>query len=283
LNNFKLFNQAQMAKKCAVSHGVIFLDLTKKRILLVKNSSSFADGALISGRRWYNLTDINKEFADMMTLQEKKNHLEDPLASDYIKKFKHYQRNNLACCSESKKRYLIKQAESDYKRTMFRLRPLIQESYDQKIDGVLPWSFPKCRISHYMDPLSEIAKEMQEELNVSPDTYQLLPLTPFEIKYSDMGLDYKLVLYFASVKKDFIPKIDRYNLEQTDEISDIRWFSYEELESIPLERITRKHVLGNFKKIFEHYERHYVRSVVDFVKLLGIKLKKGSPFAPYVS
>lgn len=91
------------------------------------------------------------------------------------------------------------------------------------------WGFPKGR-RNFNEKEKECAiREFEEETNLKNNNYSLLDYEPIEeIFYGSNGTKYRHIYYIAKANIIEEPLLDINNINQITEISDIKWFSFEE-------------------------------------------------------
>jgi 8-oxo-dGTP pyrophosphatase MutT (NUDIX family) len=237
------------------SVGIIIIDDTtpEKKVLLVQTRNTYQTGCLIAGKQWYTDADLSEEFVNRMSMWEKNKFLKN---DDFFKvAFEHCYEQKLASMHETKRQRVTLEHYLEYKKSMETLLPMM---IDNKVDGPRPWNFPKGRMGQESSVSSQISKalsELQEETMITPDMIEVFPkIKPYVIKYTDYNVQYIKVLYFARKLPKLQFGIDRSDVHQIDEVSDIKWFSKEELNNLVVDPITKEHVVDNFDKIIEWYE-----------------------------
>jgi 8-oxo-dGTP pyrophosphatase MutT (NUDIX family) len=128
------------------------------------------------------------------------------------------------------------------------------------------WGFPKGRRNLKERNIECAKREFEEETNVTTDSYNIINVTPLEETYlASNFLKYKHIYYISQIKnKNYQLKIDENNIEQRIEISDIRWFNFNEaLSSIREYNIEKKNILINL-----HFDIKYI--LENFNDLLKI-------------
>lgn len=92
------------------------------------------------------------------------------------------------------------------------------------------WGFPKGRRNRYENDLDCALREFKEESGYDGKDYVLLDnIEPLEeVFIGTNGINYKHVYYIGSAISDKNPKIDVNNKNQSNEIGDIGWFTYQE-------------------------------------------------------
>ncbi len=251
------------------SIGIIVIDPTAAdpRIVLLEHPVSYATGCLIGGRKYYGTSHLTLDFANSMTAAEKLDCLNDTALTKYpffLESLKKCYSKLLAQMEQKRQDSFIQRRLREYMKTLHILRPLIRNSTR---DGVRPWSFPKgrsndgeCRLYPTTKDfeIGVAVRELIEETKVDPDSFNVHNyIAPFNISYTDMGVQYEFVLYYATPKDNFAFHIDPHDIYQVNEVSDIRWVTKDELAGMPLCKITRTHVLDNFDNIVTHFMTHW--------------------------
>ncbi len=92
------------------------------------------------------------------------------------------------------------------------------------------WGFPKGRRNLGEDDLECAKREFEEETGLINDQYQLIDTTSFikEIFIGTNNLKYKHVYYIAFCNSDVNVNLDKSNLDQISEVSNIEWVEYNE-------------------------------------------------------
>ena len=123
------------------------------------------------------------------------------------------------------------------------------------------WEFPKGRKEKNESNKDCAIREFKEETNISPDEYNLIVnIMPLSENYmGENKVKYRHIYYIGNLidnKKEI--EIDRSNQDQCLEISDIKWFSYEEsLQCIRNYHKTRETVIRrifSFLQNIDDYE-----------------------------
>jgi 8-oxo-dGTP pyrophosphatase MutT (NUDIX family) len=106
------------------------------------------------------------------------------------------------------------------------------------------WEFPKGRRNIREEDLNCAIREFEEETDFKNQDYKLLDLNPIsEIFMGTNGNNYKHTYYFAQSEKNNLT-ISENNIYQQIEISNIKWFTFEEaMDKIRSYNIERKKIL----------------------------------------
>lgn len=229
-----------------ISVGLIFIKPEEKRVLLVQNKSTHASGCIYSPGTAPEYYHFDSNFADNLTMQEKEDLINDGDGKKYKEKIRHMYSNII-----KKNPSFVNECMLYYANVMYAIRDMLKVSYEKKISGSLPWSFPKGRATKKeknIDEKNVAIREVAQEIGVTNDMYRILNIEPIIISYCDHKIRYKFVLYYALPLENFETKIS-----DEHEINDIKWMSKKDFSEYTLDKITRDHIMGNFDKIFLHY------------------------------
>lgn len=145
-----------------------------------------------------------------------------------------------------------------------KLRELIANSTNTET----PWEFPKGRRDESKDE-SEIAaaiREFYEETGISSDKFSILwHLTPYIETYTDFGITYQNIYYFASAIGTWEPMFKFCDKQQMSEIAAVKWISKENLRTMILEPISHRRLVNSFTKNIKKYKQYgsqYVDSLI---------------------
>lgn len=120
------------------------------------------------------------------------------------------------------------------------------------------------RIKKEFDMDSAI-REFYEETTIAPNKYNILwHLKPYIETYSDFGITYQNILYYAEAIGDWDPIIKFSNNKQIAEVSAIRWCGRTDLIHMALEKTTYKRLLNMFDKVRNKYKNYKKQRVVFF-------------------
>lgn len=92
------------------------------------------------------------------------------------------------------------------------------------------WGFPKGRRNLMESDLECATREFEEETGFIKEQYNVLPnIEPLiEDLIGTNGKRYRHIYYLAITYQDVVPKIEKVNVHQSEEIGDIGLFTYEE-------------------------------------------------------
>jgi 8-oxo-dGTP pyrophosphatase MutT (NUDIX family) len=215
-------------------------------------------------------------FINKMTRKEQIEML-DP-AFDFCTAYKKCYRNKLKLIAErdvNEVDELVNSAHSEFKRNMQVLKPYFDYGISHNINGSLPWSFPGggFRPGEYCNSynacLAIAMRETEEETKLTPDQYRVLDINSQSFRYEDDGVEYDTECFFAVANSDAVACVDVNDEDQTNEVAEVKWLSYEELIALKLDTVTRDYVLEKireYKWVYETYESRTFnfRSINDF-------------------
>ena len=142
---------------------------------------------------------------------------------------------------ESKKKYL-QLIQNGYIINL--INKTLDYNYEQE------WGFPKGRRKLKENNLDCAIREFTEETRIIKDELNLLNEENFEeIFYGSNNILYKHVYYLAKIKNNNIKlEVDKNCIEQSREIRNLQWLSYEEV----LKKIKKKNIerLNLFKLVY---------------------------------
>lgn len=120
------------------------------------------------------------------------------------------------------------------------------------------WGFPKGRRNLYETDLRCALREFEEETNISPECYKIVDYnkTFVETFHGTNHIKYKHIYYLAELIEDINISIDKNNINQISEISNIKWYSFGDGSRIIRPYNTEK------KKVFR-YINNYIRNKVE--------------------
>ena len=209
-----------------ISLGIISFFLQENndiQFLLVKRKDSIGYSDFIRGK--YELTEINIiRLLDIMTLHEKDkitNLSFDELWQDLWKVENTKQEHYIEYQNSKSKFSLLKK--------QFSVSELIKKSNTMFINT--EWGFPKGRREKLETDLECARREFEEETDLNKTDYSLLKLTPIieDINGSD-NIKYRHIYYIAKLNKIDV-KLNKDNLNQMKEISDIKLMNYETISN----------------------------------------------------
>ena len=124
------------------------------------------------------------------------------------------------------------------------------------------WEIPKGRKNdtENEDYVNTAIREFTEETTIEPDKYTLLlHINPYIDTYSDFGVTYQNIYYFAVATGEWEPQIKFSNRQQISEIAAIRWCSMIDINLMKLDPMTHKRLIKLFKKISTKYKNYFKR------------------------
>lgn len=135
-----------------------------------------------------------------------------------------------------------------------RLRRLLTSSTNA--DELL--EFPKGRKNEQkqeMD-LDAAIREFVEETGI-PETKikVMMHVLPYIETYTDFGVTYQSVYYFAEAIEDFEPEVRFYDKQQINEISAVKWMAKNDLKHLKLDATTYKRLMKCFDKVIRKYKK----------------------------
>jgi len=219
-------------KQPFVSAG--FIIINDNKILLVESTDTYQANSLLAGR--YQNISNPRLFVSKMTLNEKKKFIQDTYnpVPDIKKCYKNY---NVECKSK-----LIDKLTNDFIKNLNILKPHIIESIAANEDGPLPLSYPKgllkiASANSKTEMLDSAIKSLYYETKITSD---MITTTPFYInqEYTD-ELTYKFILFIAYPKANFSFHLDKSDINQTQKVKSINWYSYQDMINLKTDDITK--------------------------------------------
>lgn len=122
-----------------------------------------------------------------------------------------------------------------------------------------PWEFPKGHKDEQKKEfdMDTAIREFTEETGINRDKIKVLwNMTPYVETYTDFGVTYQNIYYFAEAIGDWEPELRFYDKQQISEVCDVKWISKENLKHIKLEKVTYKRLLKSFDKIIKKYSNY---------------------------
>lgn len=246
-----------------VSYGIVVINPDNDELFVVNSSHSYFAGAIIAGKPWFMMDQLTtseqrQKFVDGMTQTERDMFLSDVSGEKgiYLSLLKRCYASKLKPMTQYEQEAFIQRCVSEYKTTMRILEKHMTES---KTEGARPWSFPKGRAYQTGQPqfIQTALRELAEETKVTHDMVTVHEqISPFKITYTDLGIEYTSVLFFATPNKNFQFHFNKNDPVQTSEIASIEWVSAEEFAKKPLCAITKANMADKFKDIIDHFHKH---------------------------
>ena len=104
--------------------------------------------------------------------------------------------------------------------TIHRGTPVIYDSPE--------WGFPKGRRNLYETDIRCAMREFEEETNIKHNHYRIVDYNKkiIETFYGSNNIKYRHIYYLGELTQNISVSIDKNNINQVSEISNIRWYSY---------------------------------------------------------
>ena len=135
-----------------------------------------------------------------------------------------------------------------------RLKRMINNSEN----SVTPWEVPKGNKNQTNETDLDCAKrEFEEETGINSNQYIILwNVNPIIVSHEDENTIYKSIYYLAYLKKDsnWIPKIKFNTSDQLNEIEQVRWISFNEIQFLNLCEKYKNRLKNNYKNIIYHFK-----------------------------
>lgn len=235
--------------KPLISYGLICFNKFKinikkhtYKIILVKRKDTIGYIEFLRGKYREDEDDYIMQLINMMTIEEKKRILE---VNDFDKLRE--------LVKMTKKNYIYKNEyeKSKYKfnklKELNKLEELISKSTTTWLE--CEWGLPKGRKNSKEHDLQCATREFLEETNLKKEHISiLLNIKPLEEEYKGInGIIYKHVYYFCEYNdENETLSINPLNKNQTNEISDLKWFTHKECnENIRDYYKEKKDILNN--------------------------------------
>ncbi len=107
------------------------------------------------------------------------------------------------------------------------IRKIIEIQIEEYLEP--EWGFPKGRRNLNEKNIECAKREFQEETGIQETDYHILNLSPLEEIYLGSNhIRYKHIYYFGQVNKKIDISIDQKNINQKNEVGDIRWVTFQE-------------------------------------------------------
>lgn len=119
------------------------------------------------------------------------------------------------------------------------------------------WEIPKGRRQEQTaeEPINAAIREFTEETTIQPSQYQiLLRINPYVETYSDFGVTYQNIYYFAKAIGNWEPTIKFSDGHQIFEVSAISWCSLNDIRNMKLDKITHQRLLRLYDKVSKKYK-----------------------------
>ncbi len=248
------FNNGKLKK----SYGILcFRPSTDGyQILMIKKSTTYHFCEFVSGHyKKHNEAHLKKLFNNM-TYHEKMDILGMQFGNMWYRVYK--ENPMIGFNSRNKWTSLYLKREEKFKLTFMqdgglRLKSLIADS-----DNVeTPWEFPKGRKDENKreGEIETAMREFYEETGVSSDKYRILwHLTPYKETYTDFGITYQHIYYFAEAIGQWEPVYKFQDKMQISEISAVRWIQKKDLSFMQLEKTSHARLVKCFDKILRKYK-----------------------------
>lgn len=259
-NDNKFFNnKTQTCRNCGInghlykdcihpimSFGIICYKIENNNIkfLMIQRKDSLAFMEFIRGKYNINNREYVNELIMNMTKNEKtliKNNNFDEIWNYAWSQFNNQFIKQTLEYIESKKKYL-QLIQNGYIINL--INKTLDYNYEQE------WGFPKGRRKLKENNLDCAIREFTEETRIIKEELNLLNEENFEeIFYGSNNILYKHVYYLAKIKNNNIKlEVDKNCIEQSREIRNLQWLSYEEV----LKKIKKKNIerLNLFKLVY---------------------------------
>jgi len=131
------------------------------------------------------------------------------------------------------------------------------------------WELPKGRINNDEKNIDTSIREFEEETGIKRNQYKILWfLNPYIESYIDDDIKYINTYYYAELIQDFIPNQKFYYKQITNEISDIRWISIDEIKYLGQDLKTEKRLIYLFKRVLKKYKNHKKYKIINHIKII---------------
>jgi 8-oxo-dGTP pyrophosphatase MutT (NUDIX family) len=250
------------------SFGLICTRRNEKglQIILVKKPVTYYFCEFVSGHyRKNDDTHLHKLFNNM-TYHEKMDILSMNFANMW---YRIYRSNPDHVFLQSSGSYLSKQYISRKNKFEIafmqdrgqRLKRLIADSLN--VDTL--WEIPKGRkkeLSGEYD-IDAAVREFTEESGISPESYEILyRLKPYIETYSDFGVTYQNIYFYAKAIGKWEPTIKFGNNQQISEVSAIRWCNTNDLLNLTLEKTTYMRLVNMFQKVSKKFKNYTKKRIL---------------------
>lgn len=251
--------------KIKKSYGIICCkkkDNKGLQIILIKKPTTYHFCEFVSGHyRKNDNTHLHKLFNNM-TYHEKMDILSLKFANMWYRIYKTQPEQTFHHSnSYTSKQYIRKKNKFEVafmQDNGARLKRLIADSIN--VDTI--WEIPKGRRKESKDE-SEIdaaMREFAEESLITQLHYKFLwHIPPYIETYSDFGVTYQNIYYYATAIGEWEPSIKFGNNQQIAEVSDIKWCTKSDLVNMHLEKTTYNRLLTMFQKVGKKYKNFHLK------------------------
>lgn len=233
------------------------------QIILIKKPTTYHFCEFVSGHyRKNDNTHLHKLFNNM-TYHEKMDILSMKFANMWYRIYKSQPDQSFLQANGSyvSKQYIRKKNKFEVSFLHdggIRLKRLIADSIN--VDTI--WEMPKGKRKESREE-SEIDAAMREftEESLIPNTqYKFLwHMKPYIETYSDFGVTYQNIYYYADAVGEWEPGVKFGNNQQISEVSDIRWCTKSDLLHMSLEKTTYNRLLTMFHKVGKKYKNFHLK------------------------
>ena len=243
-------------RKCLapiISLGIILFkrDKNKLNYLLIQRKDTLGFVEFMRGK--YNLDNVSYIYKlfDIMTRDERNKIINNNF--DYLWN-KLWMNNNKYYYNEyDNSKYKFNQLRNGiYNKNNLVTLDIINKNVKFKWENP-EWGFPKGRRNLRESDIKCAVREFEEETGINRDEYELIPsIIPIEELFlGSNNIRYKHIYYIARAKENIKNVfIDKNNINQVSEISNIKWFSFiNGLRNIRNYNIEKKNVLEKVNSI----------------------------------
>lgn len=240
-----------------VSYGVICCRYTPKgvQILMVKKATTYHFCEFVSGKYKRNQVDHIKKLLSNMTYHEKMDILSLDFDVMWYRIYREHPTKRILGQKDWYPSFLSKKTR--FENTFVADKGVLLKKLIKFVGNVdPPWEFPKGRkssISEY--DLDTAIREFEEETNTQSSQYQICAnINPYIESYTDFGVTYRNIYYFAESIGDWEPSYSFGNPHQSSEVSDIKWVGLADIHLLNLTNIVQKRMTKSFKKIIKKFK-----------------------------
>lgn len=230
------------------------------KYLLIKRRNSISILEFVRGK--YKLNDLNYllNLFNLMTIEEKEkiktlsflelwNNIWDIKGKDTDNNYKKEYELSFSKYKELKKGIKYNVGNIGLKITLDKILQMSENRYNDT-----EWGFPKGRRNYKEKDINCAIREFHEETNYDNKDFQILNIDKQVESYTSINnVKYKHIYYVSQLLSDKKPCIDSNNKEQTNEIGDIKWLTYNnsiiKLRNYHLEKINVLNNLHNSLKL----------------------------------